>query len=247
MSIYMDMKIKQRTKGTPMQIEVNLSSGQKIEVTITPPHDVMQWFEILRIEPEELGRAIQSDLVGPIIDHLLSNPARGVHSGRKEFMHDMKGSAAYLYHLISYWLKKPKDVWPEPLKEMVDWLEKLPAEQDTLKVVFDASGRKREHPRLQPLPLTIFFMERRFGRERKRHGLKPWSNDPEGFRKIFLTEYNEATENGNRVLGWMEATMKALTEGGVELPINLPFDYRGIPSEMLLLLLDRLHRPTPQE
>lgn len=233
-------KIKQRTKNSPMKIEVNLSPAQKIEVRISPPHDIMQWFEVLHMNPEELGRRIQSDLVGPIIDDLITKPARGAHSGREEFMHEMKGSAAYMYHLISYWLKKPEDAWPKVLKEMVVWLEKLPAEQDTLNLVFDASGRRRQNLYLEPLPLTILFMEREFAQEREKHRVKPWNDDREGFRKVFLTKKD------NPIFRWMEDIMKALAEGGIELPIDLPFPHRGIPSERLLLL-DRLYRSTPQQ
>ena len=93
--------------------------------------------------------------------------------GREDFVDRMKRYAAYVYCWAEYWLNKPEDEWPEPLKELAKKLSK-----------YTDRGR-RERPK--PPRVTAYIMEMDFGKEREKHHLKKWTKDPEAFRRTFIS------------------------------------------------------------
>jgi hypothetical protein len=93
-------------------------------------------------------------------------------AGREDFVDKMKRYAAYVYCWAEYWLKKPQDEWPEPLKELVRQLSK------------QTYHGRRERPK--PPRVTAYIMEMDFGKEREKHHLRKWTKDPEAFEKTFI-------------------------------------------------------------
>jgi hypothetical protein len=94
-------------------------------------------------------------------------------SRKEDFVDKMKRYTAYVYCWAEYWLKKPQDDWPEPLKELVKKLNKR-----------TCKGR-RERPK--PPRVVAYIMELDFGKEREKHHLTKWTKDPEGFERTFIS------------------------------------------------------------
>jgi hypothetical protein len=106
-------------------------------------------------------------------DYISVKPGRGIDRGREDFIDKAKRYAAYVYCWTEYWLKKPQDEWPEPLRELVRKLGE-----------YAYHGRK-ERPK--PRRVTAYIMERDFGKEREKYGLRQWTKDPEAFGRTFIS------------------------------------------------------------
>jgi len=96
-----------------------------------------------------------------------------VKSGREDFLDKMKRYSAYVYCWAEYWLKKPQDEWPEPLKELVRQLSRYPYH-----------GRRKKPT---PARVTAYIMEKDFGKEREKHHLIKWTKDPKAFERAFIS------------------------------------------------------------
>ena len=188
------MKIRQRTKKSPLIFKGSFPPFKKVKIEIFPPHDSSNWFELLRMEPEKLGGLIQRDFVGPVYDYIIGHPAlflkpevlrelknrkipigpaRGIHRGREVFIRRIKNLTAYTYCLVTHWLKKPEDEWPNPLKELVKQSSK-----------YTYHGRRE---RSKPRRVTAYIMEMDFGKEREKYHLRKWTEDPEAFGRAFIS------------------------------------------------------------
>jgi len=121
-----------------------------------------------QIVREVIGRSTEA-----IYQRLTQKPGRGIHNGRERFMARMKILTAYLYRHLLERLKEPRETWPEPLEAIV---------KD-----FEASPYSRRKPRIKPSKLVAHIMERNYGKERRKHGLKKWTEDVESFRRTFVS------------------------------------------------------------
>lgn len=219
------MKIKQRTKKSPLIFEGSFPPAfKKVKIEISPPHDVLNWFELLRIKPEELGKLFRRDFVGPVIDHLLRKPARGIHRGREEFISWVKYRAAFTYWFITYWLNRPARSQPRHFKDLV---AEVPPR-------LSRSGKTKPPGALE---ITIHIMEKMFGKERRSHGLKKWTDNPESFRRTFVSAKN------NEHIEWFRKRLRDLEQAGIGLPENLLITAER-PSEVILALIQLAHNKT---
>ncbi len=105
-------------------------------------------------------------------DHISLESGRGIDRSEEDFVNKVKRYAAYVYCWALYWLKKPQDEWPEPLKKIVNKMGK------------SAYHKSQKTP--QPQRVTAYIMERDFGKERKRYRLKKWTENPEVFGRMFI-------------------------------------------------------------
>jgi hypothetical protein len=99
--------------------------------------------------------------------------------GKEVFVDKMKRYAAYIYCWTEYWLRKPQDEWPEPLKEIIRKLGK-----------YASQGRKK---RPEPERVTAYIMEMDFGKEREKYRLRKWTKDLEAFGRTFISNNRYAT------------------------------------------------------
>ena len=84
------------------------------------------WFRLyaLSAKPEELGSFIYVHFVAPAVRHLVSNCPRGPHKFRAGFINKIKNLSGYNYGLLEYWLKRPEEEWPRPIRKVVRDFEK---------------------------------------------------------------------------------------------------------------------------
>ena len=223
------MKIKQRTKKDPLIFEGSLPPLlKKIKITISPPHHVLNWFELLHMKPEELGRLIQRDFVGLAIDHLLKKPGRGIYRNKEIFTNKIKLISAYTFHLIDYWLKKPREGWPFDSSKQEEWPKLF---EDIMEAETKTKEYSHEGRKLRPKThiLTAYIMERDFGEERERcnPNSHPWTDDCDAFRKTYISS--------NPYMKWFQSKLKDLEKAGIGLPFNLPITTKD-PTEMILAL-----------
>lgn len=143
----------------------------KMRISVDPESIKMLYWLSLG-QPKIVGDII-CQTIDPMYQRLTAKLGRGIHSGRENFITKMKILTAYLHRWIPNWLRKPKEDWPEVLRGVIKDFETLPY-----------SGRKA---RLNPCELTAYIMERNFGKERRKHGLKKWTEEPEAFRRTFVS------------------------------------------------------------
>lgn len=162
-----------RTKGTRLLSTEGTflplpppSKDLTLEISASP--DTWRALYIMSFaKPEDLVNTIRN-LSKTTFDYISAKP------GREDFLEKMKRYAAYVYCWAEYWMRKPQDEWPKPLKELVRQLSK-----------HTYHGR-RERPK--PQRVTAYIMEMDFGKEREEHHLKRWTKDPEAFEKTFISE-----------------------------------------------------------
>ena len=120
----MDIKTRwKRTKGTRLLSTEGTflplpppSKDLTLEISASP--DTWRALYIMSFaKPEDLVSMIRN-LSKTTFDYISAKP------GREDFVDKMKRYAAYVYCWAEYWLKKPQDEWPEPLKELVRQLSK---------------------------------------------------------------------------------------------------------------------------
>jgi hypothetical protein len=121
---------------------------------------------------------------------------RGVQSGREDFMHRMKWYTAYIYHWVNYWFKKSPKEWPNSLRKIIK-------EGGNQLESFTYLGKEK---RLRTDSVTAYIMEKRFGKERKRQGLKKWTDDSDTFRRTFISN--------NKYAKFIKSKFKELLESG---------------------------------
>ena len=175
------MDIKTRWKGTKgtrlLSTEGTFlplpSPGEDLTLEISASPDAWRTLYIMSFaEPEAIVKIIRN-LSKAAYDHISVGPGRGIGKGKEDFVNKVKRYAAYVYCWAEYWLKKPQDEWPEPLKELVRQLSK-----------YTYQG-KRERPK--PPRVTAYVMEMDFGKEREKHHLRKWTKDLEAFERTFIS------------------------------------------------------------
>lgn len=75
--------------------------------------------------------------------------------------------------------------------------------------------------------ITSFFMEKNFGKERRKHGYEKWTKHFNTFRKTFIT-------NNKRAIQWYRQNLKVLFMGSDGLPKTLPITIQD-PSLLSIL------------
>ena len=169
----MDIKTRwKRTKGTRLlSTEGSFlplpSSREDLTLEISASPDTWRTLYIMSfVKPEDIVSMIRN-LSKATFDYISAK------AGREDFVDKMKRYAAYVYCWTEYWLKKPQDEWPEPLKELVRKLDK------------DARHGRKERPK--PRRVTAYVMEKDFGKEREKYHLRKWTRDPEAFGRTFIS------------------------------------------------------------
>jgi len=175
----MDIRARwKRTKGTRLLSTEGTFSplppsreGLTLEISASP--DIWRLLYIMSFaKPEDIVSMVR-DLSKAAYDHISAKPGRGIERGKEDFVDKVKRYAAYVDCWAEYWLKKPQDEWPNPLKELVGKLGK------------NAYHGRKERP--EPRRVTAHIMERDFGKEREKYGLRKWTKDPEAFGKTFIS------------------------------------------------------------
>jgi len=138
------------------------------------------WYRLyaLSAKPQEFGNFIYVNFVAPALRHLVVKRPRGPHKSNAQFINRIKNISGYNYCLIEYWLKQPNEEWPKPIRNVIRDFEKKGAS-------YSHSGQRLK---LKAHEITAYIMEKRFGKKRKTYKiLNPWTDDPENFRRIYIS------------------------------------------------------------
>lgn len=102
---------------------------------------------------------------------------RGKFKDAVGFNSRIKRLATYSYFIIKNLLKNHFEI--KFTKQLVEKFEK----ESDQGVVYSHSGKK-----IKPKPheITAFILESIFGKEREKYGLKPWTDDPENFKREYV-------------------------------------------------------------
>src|SRR5512136_1151526 len=169
------MDIKTRWKGTKgtrlLSTEGTFlplpSPREDLTLEISASPDTWRTLYIMSFaKPEDIVSMIRN-LSKATFDYVSAKP------GRDDFVDKMKRYTAYVYCWVEYWLKKPQDEWPDPLKELVRQSSK-----------YTYRGRRE---RSKPRRVTAYIMEMDFGKEREKYHLRKWTKDPEAFGRAFIS------------------------------------------------------------
>ena len=187
-------KVHQRPKNGPVTFTgvVKLFS-KDIEMKIKAPAET--WRELVDVDfedPSLISNAFYNGVIREVINFLKSKKARGIHADRVEFTKIMKRYCAYIYCICEYWLKKPRQEWPDPIKEAVDLLETpFNKRQKDISIIAGELTLISDHTQTIKKPtaptLTAFFAEKYFHTERRKNGFKKWSDNFGTFRRTFIT------------------------------------------------------------
>ncbi len=157
-------------------------------------------------DPKKVGEILSKYFTTPIYSRIVSKPGRGFHRGDERFIGKMKILSALLYSRLKKFLKKSFIFWPKELKKTAE-------EYEAQNQLFDSGSKK---PKIAPLEMTAFIMEKYYGKERIGHGLKRWTNDTvnlenlENFRITYIVR--------NEFMNWFKAN-----------PMNSPTFWDGEP------------------
>jgi len=154
----------------------SLHKDLSLEISASP--DGWRTLYIMSFAKPEAIVKIVRDLSKAAYDHISVGPRRGIGRRKEDFVNKVKRYAAYVYCWACHWLEKPQDEWPEPLREIVTKM--------------DRSARHGAKKEPGPQRVTAYIMERDFGKERKKYYPKSWTEDPEGFRRTFISNNNYA-------------------------------------------------------
>ena len=169
------MDIKTRWKGTKgtrlLSTEGTFlplpSPREDLTLEISASADTWRTLYIMSFaKPEDIVSMIRN-LSKATFDYVSGKP------GKDDFVDKMKRYTAYVYCWAEYWLKKPQDEWPDPLKELVRQSSK-----------YTYRGRRG---RSKPRSVTAYIMEMDFGKEREKYHLRKWTKDPEAFGREFIS------------------------------------------------------------
>ena len=227
------MKVKKpRTKKSPFLIEETFPPPHENVklIIIGHPEDLSDLGGDFNENPEALGNLFLNHFIGRGLWEIIArfgigNPPRGVHKKTWEFTQKMKIRAPYTFAFIDYWLNRPQEKWPRSIKKIVSEFEEKMASYSPL------SGKKKR-PKVHEV--TAYIMEREYGKERRKCKPKsnPWTDDPEGFKKTYISN--------NPFMNWVKMKLKDLEEAGNELPHTLPITSEK-PSEVIHTLFPNLH------
>lgn len=220
------MKIKQRNKKSILTIEGKFPSPyENIKLKISAFPD--DWYNLIYEffgKPKHIEKPIFDYLktvFDQVLNHILAERPRGVHSSMWEFTHKLKVRTAYIFCLLEYWLKKPEENWPESIKNAV---------KETPKIV----GQHRKGIRKPKIhEITVYIIERDFGKEREKNNPKsnPWTDDPENFRKTYISK--------NPFIQTYKPKEKDFEKAKIDLPPDLPITLKHLSkgsSELILTL-----------
>ena len=151
-------EIRSRKKAYPLVVTMYLPGGLEATARISPPFNSDQWWAAFAMPAEELGRYVQRYFIKPVLDFVSKEPERGIHKGRTSFMDGAKAVAGYTFVAVNYYLKRPREEWPESLKERVRWLE-MPIQRrvpEVCDLVRELPQYSHGH-RVNALSLTIIY------------------------------------------------------------------------------------------
>jgi hypothetical protein len=175
------IRIKQgRNKESALRVDIDLPfpfEEVKLEICALPK----AWktlYILSQIAPERIAKNININSISEaVFNKIEAKPGRGPHRGREDFVRKIKGIATYIYYWTDYWLKKHPNEWPNSLKEII-------------KEGRDQIIKERSHygkpEKLKPSRVTAYIMEKYYGKEREKHDLSPWMDDPDAFRRTFI-------------------------------------------------------------
>jgi hypothetical protein len=209
----------------------------RIEETFPPPHENVKLIIIANSDdllnlgtdyqenPEKLGELLLNHFIAnglwEITDRFgTGKPPRGVHKQTWQFTQKMKIRAPYTFGLIDYWLKRPQEKWPKPIKKVIKEFE------DEMSSFAPRSG-KRKKPKAHEV--TSYIMERHFGKEREKNNpaSNPWTEDPYAFKKTYISH--------SHFMNWVKMKLDDLEKAGIKLPHELPITSEK-PSDVILSL-----------
>ena len=199
------IKVSQRTKRGPVIITGTLPLASKqMKMNLKGPVEACWELIDLFFDSSSVSKAFD-EAIHEITTFLKAKKPRGALAGSAEFTENMKRYCAYVYWLCDYWLKKPKNKWPDPIKKAVALLEtpihKRPAEFAKIAGGLSLISSHAQNLLRPTSPLlTAFFAEKHFHNERDLHYHKlrnkaasgrayfgKWTDNIESFRRTFIT------------------------------------------------------------
>lgn len=215
--------IRQRQKNAPISADADIPLRkpepegsilsllpENLKFTITAsPQDWMTLYRMALTDPEYLGRQIMIQLAQPVYQEKLENLdytiPRGMHAKsangltRAEFMHEARKFAAAVHAVVSYWVKKPKEEWPDHFKKLISGFDK-----EGYKIVSTHTGS------FEIITIVSFLLELKYEKEMKELGLSSCTEDV--FRKTYLKK------------NYLEAAKSIFSRGGEVMTINELFN-----------------------
>lgn len=210
-----------------------------IEATFPPPHENVKLKVIGHADalsslatdyyenPEALGKLLLNRFLDPAIWEIFTECSvgpRGIHAATWKFIQEMRIKAPYTFCLIDYWLKRPREKWPKPIKTVIEEFQQKPSK-------LTGAGKRKKPTALQ---VTAYIMERDFGREREENNpaASPWTKDPDGFKKTYIRQ--------SHFTDWIKLQLKELKASGIEISPTLSI-ITDKPWQIILSLFPKNH------
>lgn len=186
------MPIRWRTKKSPVMIEESFPFPYeeiRLKIYASPQAWKMLHF-YSGADPQKVGEILSKYFTTPVYSLIVSKKGKGFHRGDEWFIDKVKILSALFYSRLKKRLRKSGKTWPKELK-------KIAKEYESQYQLSD-SGRRRA--KITTLKMTAFTMEKYYGKERIKHGLKRWTDDPESFRNTYIVR--------NKFMDWFKANPK---------------------------------------
>jgi len=171
------MAIRKKRNG---EIEVTQEipiRSDKIKFKISASRE--SWLTLYSLSigsPKHLRDLVYLNFTEPVCRFIDLGPRfRGINRGREDFVLKMKASIPSIYYWVFWWLKEPSKNWPTDLGRLVEEIKAQP---------WNISGRRRIPNAAE---VTAYLFEKDFGKERRKNGLLKWTDNPERFRRTFIS------------------------------------------------------------
>jgi len=176
------MAIRQKRNGeieVTQEIPIPVSQHKFHNIKLKVSTSRRSWLTLYNLSigrPEYLGNLIYLNITKPVHSFIAPGPRfRGINRGREVFVLRMKELIPPIYYWVFWWLKEPPKNWPTDLSTLVEKIKGQP---------LNISGR-RSIP--SAVEVTAFLFEKYFGKERRKDGLLKWTDDPDRFRRTFIS------------------------------------------------------------
>jgi len=166
-----------RTKKDPITITNFIDHKNSIELIVkASPENWKRLDQLLSENPEEFGKDFYEKFIRiAFYKEILPPKPRGRPKDATALVQELRYYSGELYQFVSYWLKRPKEDWPDYLTRLVEVIEK-----GGYKIhITTRSGRYGAKE------LTMYIMEGLYTKTAKRYGIKPF-DDPNNFYITYI-------------------------------------------------------------
>lgn len=177
-------KVHQRKKNDPITVKSSMLPDGEAPMEITAPVKTWQTLKKIADVRNYLSfiEIFKQQFIDPAIWKIKHKPARGIHSdGRSIFQNIIKEVSTWLYLAVKHWTDKDKNRWPAIFTKAI---EKMQVENSNII----KTTPHRKHKSYDAKLITAILMENYYGKERKKHGLKKWTDDEENFYGVNIQQ-----------------------------------------------------------